>query len=141
MENVFDNVIDSKLTGNDPGAVKDNEGKTFSQEEVNSIIRDRLAKEKDKSQKQYDALVSEYQQKELNLKAKEIISKKGLSPDILSILKYEDETSLINNIAIIEQSLKGITTETTTESSRVDTSGEHGEDIPQDDIRQAMGLK
>lgn len=112
MENVLDNVIDSELTGSDPGAVEVPEGKTFSQEEVNSIIRDRLAKEKDKTQKQVEAIEKEYQQKELTLKAKELLSSKGLSQDILEALKFEDEETLNKSVSIVESIINSIQSET-----------------------------
>lgn len=142
MENVLDNVIDSELTGNDPGTVETSDGKTFSQEEVNSIIRDRLAKEKEKTQKQHEAIAKEYQAKELNLKARELLTEKGLSADILEVLKYDDEDSLIKSVAIVEKTFKdnkpilsGIRPASRYES----IAG--GEPNPDDKIREAFNLK
>lgn len=134
MENVLDNVIDSELTGNEPGAIEVPEGKTFSQEDVNKIINERLKKEKDKTQKQVEALEKEYQQKELNFKAKELLTSKGLSLDILDALKYEDEDTLNKSVNLIESIFK-----TGTKPKYDPAAG--GAPDPDQQIREAMGLK
>ncbi|MBC3804580.1 DUF4355 domain-containing protein [Acetobacterium fimetarium] len=134
MDNVINDVIDSTLTGDDPGTVETPDGKTFSQEEVNTIIRDRLAKEKDKTQKQFEAMEKEFKQKELNLKAKELLSSKGLSLDILDALKYEDEDTLNKSVNLIESIFK-----TGTKPKYDPAAG--GAPDPDQQIREAMGLK
>lgn len=112
--NVLETVIETELTGVDPGAI-DGNGKTFSQEErsfsqedVNKIINDRLKKEKDKSERQLEVMAKEYAQKELHHKAKELLTSKGLSSDILEVLKFDDETTLTKNIDILEKAFKAI---------------------------------
>ncbi|MEA4804784.1 DUF4355 domain-containing protein [Acetobacterium wieringae] len=134
MDNVIDNVIDSTLTGDEPGAIETPDGKTFSQEEVNTIIRDRLTKEKEKIQKQYEAMEKEFKQKELNLKAKELLTSKGLSLDILDALKYEDEDTLNKSVNLIESIFK-----TGTKPNYDPAAG--GAPDPDQQIREAMGLK
>ncbi|MGV8906387.1 MAG: capsid assembly scaffolding protein Gp46 family protein [Acetobacterium sp.] len=104
MDNVLDNVVDDKLTGTEPGAV-DASGRTFSQEEVNSIIRERLTKEKDKTEKQFQEMSKEFKQKELNFRAKEILSGKGLSLELMNILKYDDEETFNANLLILESAM------------------------------------
>ncbi len=136
MENVLDNVIDSTLTGDDPGTVE-TDGKSFTQDEVNSIVRDRLAKEKEKTQKKYDAMEQEFQAKELNFKAKEILTEKGISLDLLGALKYEDEETLMNSIEIVENVLQSKKSEAKTRYEPNNGS------VPKvdGDLRKAMGLK
>ncbi|MDO9492489.1 DUF4355 domain-containing protein [Acetobacterium sp.] len=146
MENVVDNVIDSTLTGGDPGTVETADGKTFSQEEVNSIIRDRLAKEKDKTQKQFEALQQELAQKELNFKAKELVTGKGLSLDILEVLKFDDEASLQNSIQILENIFKAVDPAAAAPGYglTINSSGNHGgiqQPTVDSSIKKAMGLK
>lgn len=147
MENVVDNVIDSTLTGDDPGTVETADGKTFSQEEVNSIIRDRLAKEKDKTQKQFEAMEKELALKELNFKAKELVTGKGLSLDILEVLKFDDEASLQNSIQILENVFKAADpaqAQAPGYGLTVNSAGSHGaiQQLTADSsIKAAMGLK
>jgi len=87
MENVIDNIVEEVLTGSEPGSDPVIEGKTFTQNELDRIVKDRLAKEKVKTQQQFEAMEKEFKQKELNLQAKELLSSKGLSLDILEALK------------------------------------------------------
>lgn len=146
MENVLDNVIDSELTGNEPGAIEVPEGKTFSQEDVNKIINERLKKEKDKTQKQVEAMEKEFKQKELNLKAKELLTSKGLSLDILDALKYEDEETLKKSVSIVESIIDSIPPQQNEPAqfkgiTPAVSRGIPGSPNPNDQIREAFGLK
>lgn len=146
MENVLDNVIDSTLTGDEPGAIEVPEGKTFSQEDVNKIINDRLKKEKDKTQKQVEAMEKEFKQKELNFKAKELLTSKGLSLDILDALKYEDEETLNKSVSIVESIINSIPPQQNepVQFSGVTPAVSRGmseSPSPNDQIREAFGLK
>lgn len=132
METVLDNVIDQTLTGDDPGAITGPEGKTFSQDEVNAIIKDRLAKEKDKAQKQFEALTKDLARKELDFTAKELLSSKGIPADILGALKYDDEETLKASVAIVEKLFKP------TAPDYKPAAG--GAPDPNQQIREAMGL-
>ncbi|WKY46538.1 DUF4355 domain-containing protein [Eubacteriaceae bacterium ES3] len=139
MAKELDNAIKQTLTGNDPGAIETNEGKTFSQEQVNEIIKERLGKEKEKTQRQYEAMEQEFKQKELNLKAKEILSEKGLSHDLLSVIKFEDEKGLTDALAVIEKASGHINPPMFTMSTAGSHDGEFS-GVP-DKVREAMGLK
>ncbi|WKY43926.1 DUF4355 domain-containing protein [Eubacteriaceae bacterium ES2] len=136
MENVADNVMESNLTGDDPGAVETKDGKTFSQDQVNEIVRDRLAKEKEKTQKKYEAMEQEFKNKELNFKAKELLSEKGISLDILDALKYEDEETLMKSIEIVEKALK-----LPSAPPRYEPKAGGESPSTDDQIREWMGLK
>lgn len=143
MENVLDNVIDSELTGNDPGAIETPEGKTFSQEDVNKIINERLKKEKEKSQKQFETMEKEFQQKELNLKAKEILTAKNIPHELLDVLKYDDEATLNKAVGVIESSFKTGQSDVRIEgiaaagNSNSNSTAKSNDDL----IRKAMGIK
>jgi hypothetical protein len=82
------------------------EGKTFTQDDVNRIVGERLAKEKANSEKAIQQREQELNKRELDLKAKEILSTKGLPLDILEALNYSDEDSLNKSISIIEKQIK-----------------------------------
>ncbi|WP_313132789.1 DUF4355 domain-containing protein [Anaerocolumna sp.] len=82
------------------------EVKTFTQDEVNKIVGERLAKEKTKLEQAVTLREQELNKRELNLKAKELLTEKGLPLEILEALNYSNEDSLNNSISIIEKQLK-----------------------------------
>jgi len=146
-DNAKDSVVDKKLTGTEPGTV-DTDSRTFSQEEVNNIIRDRLAKEKDKAEKHLETITQEYKKKELNSKAKELLSSKGLSLDILDILKFDDEDMLNKNLLILEGAINPGQKEDHVDQAehgiKFKTAGTHGSvqhTTTDSSIKAAMGLK
>lgn len=68
--------------------------KTFTQDDVNRIVGERLAKEKSKNDSDFIKREQELQQRELAIRAKEILADKGLPKDLADVLKYSDEESL-----------------------------------------------
>lgn len=82
------------------------EAKTFTQDDVNRIVGERLAKEKTKIEQTITQREQELNKRELNLKAKEVLSSKGLSLDLLEALNYSDEDTLNKSIEIIEKQFK-----------------------------------
>lgn len=143
MDNVLDNVVENKNTGADPGEVGNADNRTFSQEEVNNIIKERLAKEKDKSERHYETLAKEYEQKVLNLKAKELIIDKGLPASILEILKFDDEEMLIKNLQILDGIINSGKNEDPGYGLILNSGGSHGsiQHTGDESIKKAMGLK
>lgn len=142
MDNVVDNVVENEKTGADPGDVGNVDNRTFSQEEVNSIIKDRLAKEKDKTERQFETLTKEYERKELNLKAKELMIDKGLPLNILDILKFDDEEMLNKNLQILEETIKPGQAQDS--GILYKSAGSHGSiqhPTVDSSIKAAMGLK
>ena len=78
--------------------------KTFTQEDVNRIVQERLAKEKAKSSGEADFLKREQElaQRELHITAKELLSEKGLPVQLLDALNCTDKETLKKSIATIE---------------------------------------
>lgn len=76
--------------GQTPGKVE----KTFTQEEVNAIVGKRLAEQKASGSKELDDREKALDQREMELKAREILSSQGLPKELADILKYSDESSL-----------------------------------------------
>ncbi len=73
--------------------------KTFTQEEVSRIVRDRLATERRKYEKEYNS-------KMLNLSARNKLMVAGLNPDLADLFNLIDEDSIDNVVAAITESIE-----------------------------------
>ncbi len=121
--------------------------KTFTQEEVSRIVRERLATERRKYEKEYNS-------KMLNLSARNKLMAAGLNPDLADHFNYIDEDSIDNVIAAITESIEKKTLSGTfSEKEPVyepNRGAANGIRIPYDDpskpkddtesIKKAMGL-
>lgn len=70
------------------------QGKTFSQEDVNRIVGERLAKEKAKNESDWQQREQDLQRRELQMTAKEYLSEKNMPVELLDALNYTDEETL-----------------------------------------------
>lgn len=119
-------------------------GKTFTQDDVNRIVGERLAKEKVKGEQELSKKEQELTRRELLLTAKETMTAKGLPVELLDALNCSDSETLNKSINIIEKHLKS--TETNKEAPAVKFKGvtpgvSSGTPLPNDDpLRKAMGL-
>ena len=73
---------------------KESAGKTFTQEEVNRIVSDRLGRERDKRAAELDEREKAVKARELAVMAAEKLAAAGLPKDLSAVLKYDDEESL-----------------------------------------------
>lgn len=80
-----------------------NGGKTFTQEDVNRIVGERLAKDRAKNDADLIKREQELKQRELAMTAREILSAKGLPKDLAEILRYSDEESLNKSVDRIKE--------------------------------------
>lgn len=84
--------------------------KTFSQDEVNAIVQQRLAREKEKAKPEQDAAYTakmlELNQRELQLTVKEMLMERGMPKELSSIIKASDEKELKANIEILSNYIK-----------------------------------
>lgn len=89
-------------------ATEQQQEKTFTQDDVNRIVQERLAKEKAKNNGDTDLAKREQElnRREMTIRAKEILSEKGLPKELAEVMRYEDEDSLNKAIGIIEN-MKG----------------------------------
>ena len=89
----------------DPAADQGAGGKTFTQEDVNRIVGERLAKEKAKNTNETDLAKREQElaQRELKLLARETLSSKGLPAELLDALNCSDKETMEKSIATIEK--------------------------------------
>lgn len=85
----------------DPAAVSGE--KTFSQEDVNRIVGERLAKEKAKGEAEFSKREQELVKRELRMAAKESLSSKGLPAELLDALNCSDQETMEKSIATIEK--------------------------------------
>ena len=83
--------------------------KTFTQEDVNRIIQERLAKEKAKSNGEADLAKrgQELAQRELRLSARESLTGKGLPTELLDALNCTDKETMEKSIATVEKIFNG----------------------------------
>ena len=86
------------------------EGKTFTQDEVNRIVSERLNKEKGKinadREAEYSKREQELNQRELKLHAREALSERNMPSELLDVLNYSSKEDLDKCIDVIEQVLK-----------------------------------
>lgn len=77
--------------------------RTFTQEDVNRIVGERLAKEKAKGETDFSKKEQELVQRELRLSAKEMLSSRNLSMQLIDALNCTNKESLEKSIEIIEK--------------------------------------
>ena len=135
----------------DPATSQETGEKTFTQEDVNRIVQERLAKEKSKNNGDADFAKREQElaQRELHMSANEMLSEKGLPVQLFDALNCKDEETLKKSISTIEtvfneykaNATKSIQFKSFTPG--VPTSPVNAGDGDADDlnIRKAMGLR
>lgn len=121
--------------------------KAFTQEEVNTIVQDRLAKEKAKYEKQFSDMQAEIRRREKRLEAREQLQAKGLPAELADLVKLDDDESFNTSLALLESTYN---TRTPEPAGSGGSSGENkggynpaagGAPNPENNIRKAMGLK
>lgn len=117
--------------------------KTFSQEDVNRIIQERLAKEKQKGQEALTAREQELAAKEYRLDATAILREKGLPDELADMIKAGSVEEFSKNVETIV-GLIGNRKETEepqviATGSVIGAIGDMGTEV--DPIRKAFGLK
>lgn len=122
--------------------------KTFTQEEVNRIVQERLARVKNSSDQ--NSLAEREQaltQKEMRLDAREKLADAGLPKDLLPLVDCSSKKNMDDSIALIgkyfgvEKAREGfrVSMSTRAASNGSSSGGDRG-DSPES-IRAAMGLK
>lgn len=121
------------------------EDKTFTQEEVNNIVQDRLAKEKAKYEKQLSEVQADVARREKLLDARQKLQEKGLPSELAELVKLDDDNSFNTSLELIEKTynnqqkpdaLKQGVTGAVTNYNPVSGGAVHN-----DPIRAAMGLR
>ncbi|MDD6070101.1 MAG: DUF4355 domain-containing protein [Clostridiales bacterium] len=82
------------------------DGKSFSQEDVNRIVGERLAKEKAKTTQELAEREKQLEQKELEFKAKSMLAEKGYSGELLEAIRCGSDEELTKSLEIIDRVLE-----------------------------------
>lgn len=118
--------------------------KTFTQEDINRIVSERLAEDRKKTTADIEQREKDLQRKELTLKAKELFHENNLPPELMEVVNFSDDESLNKSIATLTKviSAKAPEAEDTTTKVTISSGGEHGGGSSiGNDVRSAMGLK
>ena len=103
------------------------EGKTFTQDEVNRIVSERLNKEKGKINADREAEYSKREQelntRELKISAREALSEKNMPSELLDVLNYTSKEDMLKSIDILEKVIKTEVEKATTSKNDVVLSG------------------
>lgn len=130
-----------------PAAGQGTGEKTFSQDDVNRIVQERLAKERAKTDNNAELTKreQELEQRELRMSAKEMLSDKGLPTQLLDALNCADKETLEKSIGIMEtvfNEFKANATKQHMKPSGVTPAGSNASKSSEDmDIRRIMGLR
>lgn len=126
----------------------DQQEKTFTQDEVNKIVSDRLGREKERYEKDYQAKAEELRQQELRIKGTEFLKSHHLSEEMYDILKFSNTEELETSILSLKKALQGTHRElgptgvTPGETRSILTALAENKqaDVTEDPIRKGMGL-
>lgn len=77
--------------------------KTFNQNEVNRIVQERLERDRKSSVADFEKREQELNQREFNIKVKEILAEKNMPKELADVLKFTDEDSLNEAITTIQK--------------------------------------
>lgn len=96
---------DNTIQNANPAADQGTGEKTFTQDDVNRIVQERLAKERAKSSGEADFAKREQElaRRELHMTAKELLSEKNLPVQLFDALNCTDEDTMKKSIATIEK--------------------------------------
>lgn len=122
---------ENKTTNTNPEAGE----KTFTQEQVNAIVGERLAKEKTKNEAALVQREQEIAKRELAITARELLNSKGLPVELLDAINCADGETLEKSVSILENVFK---TSTEVRNPAPPASGTPPRFDP---LRKAMGLE
>lgn len=109
-------------------------GKTFTQEEVNKIVQQRLERAKSKEPDELAKREAELNKREMNLTIREQLSSAGLPNELAGVISAQDEDEAIEKIEILKKYI-----ESQPAHSKAKYNPVKGE-VKTDPIREAMGL-
>lgn len=121
-------------------------GKTFTQDEVNQIVKNRLKEERGKMQKEQDAALLEREQaitaREMRMTAREKLNEKGLPADLVDAINCSDEEAINKSIEILSKNYTSSENGNASKNRLVGCYSPRNGDTPtfDDACRRAMGL-
>lgn len=132
----MEQIINDQTMNNNP----ENGAKTFTQEQLNAIIGERLAKEKAKSDA---ALVEREQQlaiRELRMTAKEKLAELGLPVSLMDALNVSSQEALDKSLEIVSRAFQNHKEPQKVIERRLPTGDPTPPDTTEKDLRKAMRL-
>ena len=109
-------------------------GKTFTQEEVNKIVQQRLERAKSKEPDELAKREAELNKREMNLTIREQLNSAGLPNELAGVISAQDEDEAREKIGILKKYI-----ESQPAHSKAKYEPMRGE-AKNDPIREAMGL-
>lgn len=109
-------------------------GNTFTQEEVNKIVQQRLERAKSKEPDELAKREAELNKREMNLTIREQLSSAGLPNELAGVISAQDEDEAREKIEILKKYI-----ESQPAHSKAEYNPVKGE-VKTDPIREAMGL-
>lgn len=98
----MDNENMSTQTQNEDNT-KNTEPKTFTQEEVNKMMADRVARVKADKEQEYTAKLAELEKKEFKMQAAEVLRSKGMPDTLLEAVNCSDMDTFKKSVDIIDK--------------------------------------
>ena len=130
---------DNKNTSTE-GTETSTEVKTFTQEDVNRIVQERLAKEKSKGNEDLEKRAAELDKRERRMNAVEELRKNGLPDYLVDALNMETEEAFKQSMDAIKK-MKGETHESTGQIiGKGSPIGTVTKGCSNDELRGAFGL-
>lgn len=85
--------------------------RTFTQEEVNTIVQDRLAREKEKHDKALLDMQADIKRRERKLEAREALQQRGLPSELVDLVQLDNDESFNTSLALLEKTYKPMGTD------------------------------
>lgn len=137
MENNNSMSTKTQNSGTEPQA------RTFTQEEVNKMMAERVGRVKAEKEQEYNSKLAELKERELKLQAKEILRDKKMPDSLLEAVNCSDIETFNNSIKIIEDYINGVRNEPVKIHGAFVPGYSGGMEDPEragDAIAKAMGL-
>lgn len=115
--------------------------RTFTQEDVNRIVQDRLAKEKSKGNEELERRTAELDRREKRIQAGEILQQKGLPGELIDLVNLDSDDSFEKTLKLLEKTYKSHSAEQRKGPSGVTPATGTSPGSGTDSIRRAMGLQ
>lgn len=141
MADMENNTIPTEGADNTEQTGKSN-NKTFTQEEVNEIVKSRLARER-KTMNTGDDQEQALHDREMSLLEREALFDRGLPKELAGMIKFTDEKDLNGKLDILDNLLSSNKKETDSpgQGFRQIGVGKTNDGAGVDPVRKAMGLK
>lgn len=137
----MDNAQNTSTEGTQTGTEGMQQGKTFTQEDVNRIVQERLAKEKGKSNEDLEKRAAELDRRERRMNAIQKLRENGLPDYLADALNMDTDEVFQNSIEAIIK-MKGENSEAAPYVVRTGNPiGVVKKGPSEDDLKGAFGLK